>query len=91
MITKRTIEELNWILIEHPPYSPDVAASDFYLFYHLQHYLSGAKFNSKQEVINEVESFLNSRPPGFYREGIYKTIERWQMVEKSNGDYFDHN
>jgi histone-lysine N-methyltransferase SETMAR len=30
--TQETIRELQWELLEHPPYSPDLAPSHFYLF-----------------------------------------------------------
>jgi histone-lysine N-methyltransferase SETMAR len=30
--TQERIEELQWELLEHPPYSPDLAPGDFYVF-----------------------------------------------------------
>ena len=31
-ITQRRILDLNWSVLPHPPYSPDLASSDFHLF-----------------------------------------------------------
>jgi hypothetical protein len=31
-LTQERIQELKWELLEHPPYSPDLAPSDFHLF-----------------------------------------------------------
>ena len=31
-ITRKKLESLNWELIPHPPYSPDIAPSDYHLF-----------------------------------------------------------
>jgi hypothetical protein len=37
-------------LLEHPPYSPDLAPSDFCLFPKLKLFLAGRHFSSNQEV-----------------------------------------
>ncbi|XP_026825471.1 histone-lysine N-methyltransferase SETMAR-like [Ooceraea biroi] len=42
-LTLRKIGELNWELLEHPPYSPDLAPSDYHLFRSLQNFLNGKK------------------------------------------------
>jgi hypothetical protein len=36
-------------LLEHPPYSPDLAPSDFCLFPNLKLFLSGQRFSSNQK------------------------------------------
>ena len=46
----RLIEELGWTLIEHPPYSPDIAPSDFYLYLRLQNYLRGVRVRTAEEI-----------------------------------------
>jgi histone-lysine N-methyltransferase SETMAR len=38
------IEKLKWELLEHLPYSPDLAPSDFHLFGLLKKHLSGKTF-----------------------------------------------
>jgi histone-lysine N-methyltransferase SETMAR len=83
------LKELDWDLMEHPPYSPDIAPSDFYLFRCLQNHLDGAKFQSAEEVKKEVLEFFDSKSPYFFKEGIYKLEKRWEMVISSNGNYFD--
>jgi hypothetical protein len=39
--TQERIQELQWELLEHPPYSPDLATSDFHLFGPLKNHLDG--------------------------------------------------
>lgn len=39
--TLEKINELGWEVLPHPPYSPDVAPSDFHLFRSLQHFQIG--------------------------------------------------
>jgi histone-lysine N-methyltransferase SETMAR len=33
------LEHFNWELFDHPPYSPDIAPSDYYLFIYLKNWL----------------------------------------------------
>ena len=90
MNTRRKIEELKWITIEHGPYSPDKAPSDFYLFRKLQSYLVGADFRTRAETIEAVKEYFETRPKGFYKEGIYKLPQRWKAIIESKGEYLDN-
>jgi histone-lysine N-methyltransferase SETMAR len=40
--------------LDHPPYIPDLAPSDFHLFLHLKKNLAGKKFDDADEVQEEV-------------------------------------
>ncbi len=48
--TQVKLEELQWQVLEHPPYSPDIAPSDYHLFLSMSNALRGQKFCSKEEV-----------------------------------------
>ena len=50
--------ECGYELLLHPPYSPDLAPSDLYLFPVLKEHLSGTHFSSDNDVIVYVEVFL---------------------------------
>ena len=41
--TVRTISDLGWELLPHPPYCPDLAPSDFHLFGPLKDFTRGTK------------------------------------------------
>ena len=41
--TLQKLEDMGWKHLEHPPYSPDLSPSDFYLFRSLEHWLRGKK------------------------------------------------
>ena len=49
-ITSQKVEELGWEKIPHPPYSPDLAASDYHLFRSLQNHLKETAFATPEEV-----------------------------------------
>jgi len=52
------LRDLHYELLEHPPYSPDLAPSDFYPFPKLKLFLAGQHFSSNQEVITAVEGYF---------------------------------
>ena len=37
-------------ILDHPPYSPELAPDDFYLFLHLKEHIAGKKFDDDDEV-----------------------------------------
>nr|CDJ91989.1 transposase [Haemonchus contortus] len=69
------------------PYSPDLAPSDYWLFSHLQRFLNGKKFQTKDEVEKALDEFFKSQPPSFWEEGIDKLPERWRRVVDGDGAY----
>jgi [histone H3]-lysine36 N-dimethyltransferase SETMAR len=44
--TSLKLREIHFELVDHPPYSPDLAPSDFYLFPNLKKWLAGQRFIS---------------------------------------------
>jgi hypothetical protein len=52
--TRALLERFNWELFDHPPYSPDLAPSDFDLFTYLKNWLRSWPFNSNEELVEGV-------------------------------------
>ena len=71
----------------HPPYSPDIAPSDFHLFRSLQNSLDGKKFNSLEDCKRHLEQFFAQKDKMFWEEGIMKLPEKWQKVGEQKGEY----
>lgn len=69
-------KELTWEILQHPPYSPDIAPSDFHLFQSLQNSLHGEKFDSIEAVKNYLTTFFEGKSRNFYQEGIRKLVKR---------------
>ena len=57
-ISHTTIEDAGLVLLDHPPYSPNLAPSDFWLFSHLKRHLRGRIFTDKEKLKDSVEEFL---------------------------------
>ena len=53
--------ELGFESLPHPPYSPDLAPSDCYLFLNLKRWLCGRRFESNKEVKWETEGYQAKR------------------------------
>lgn len=88
-LTTNKLTELGWEHLDHPPYSPDLAPSDFHLFRALEHFLRGKRFKNIGEMRVSLGQFFNSKPQDFYRRGIYLLPEKWQQVIDVDGEYFD--
>ncbi|CAJ0966195.1 unnamed protein product, partial [Ranitomeya imitator] len=51
-VAMATIQEAGFELVEHPPYSPDLASSDFFLFPRLKEHLRGKKFDDNSDFFD---------------------------------------
>jgi histone-lysine N-methyltransferase SETMAR len=49
-MTKAAIQELDWEILLHPPYSEDHAPTDYHLFGSLSNNLRGVSFNNDAEL-----------------------------------------
>ena len=87
--TVQTINNLGWELLPHPPYSPDLAPSDFHLFGPLKEFTKGTKFESDDEVKSVVSDWLRHQSKDFYAEGIGKLVHRWKKCVKLMKDYVE--
>lgn len=76
LITRQKLMELNWELMPHPNYSPDLAPSDYHLFRSLQNHLNGKTFDSDPAIKNELDQFFASKNQSFFERGIFQLPER---------------
>lgn len=83
------ISELGWEVLPHPPYSPDIAPSDYHLFRSLQNHIREKTFNDDDDIESSIRHFFNCKSPAFYKSGIEKLPERWQMIIDNDGAYVD--
>lgn len=86
---KNYIEGVGWDILPHPPYSPDIAPSDYYLFRSMASALSGQQFGSYDDIKKWVDDWINSKDQEFFSRGIRQLAERWEKVVAANGKYFE--
>ena len=85
-VVKTYLETLKWEVLLQPPYSPDVAPSDYHLLRSMAHGLADQYFRSYEEVKNWIDSWIASKDDQFFRRGI-RTLpmgessgQRWTIL-----------
>jgi transposase len=76
---------LKFTVVPHPPYSPDLAPSDLWLFPKLK-MLKGQHFSSDAEIEASVRKWISSQPETSFIDGMKKWIERLKKCVVINGD-----
>jgi len=66
LATRKKLAYLDFQCLDHPPYSPDLAPSDYHLFSGLKKQLKGRHFSSDTEVIAAAETWLDGQPSDFF-------------------------
>ena len=83
------IASWGWQVLKHPPYSPDLAPSDYHLFGPLKRGLAGQHFGNDNEVKEAVRQWLRCQPDSFFRQGIENLVVRWDKCLNTLGDYVE--
>lgn len=87
--TQETIKKLGWTVLPHPPYSPDLAPSDYHLFGPLKQFLAGKHYENIEAVQRAVQIWIRQTPNSFFQDGILKLVPRWQKCIAVHGDYVE--
>jgi hypothetical protein len=76
--------------LPHPPYSPDLAPCNFFLFHRLKAKLRGRRFQSSEEVVNATRDAVREFPANMFQQCFRQLYKRWQTCIAANGDYFEN-
>lgn len=85
---KSSLETQGVKLVRHPPYSPDLAPCDFWLFDYVKQRLNVHTDVESQK--RQITSILRSIPKEEYKKTFDKWVERMQMCINNQGQYFEH-
>jgi len=72
LATQKKLAYLGFQCLDHPPYSPGLAPSDYHLFPGLKEQLNGRHFSSDTEVIAATEAWLDRQTSEFFFEWLGK-------------------
>ena len=67
---KTYLGTLKWEVLPHPPYSPDVAPSDYHLFRSMEHGLAHQHFRFYEEIKKRIDSWIASKDASFFQDRI---------------------
>lgn len=81
--------ECNFSELDHPPYSPDLAPSDFFLFRNLKKHLRGRHFLDDNELKEAVDAYFEDQEKSFFSTGIKSLQDRWRKCIEVSGDYVE--
>jgi len=87
--TMDTLRDLKFEVLKHPPYSPDLAPSDFHLFGPMKEHLRRHKFADDDKIMEAVQSWLKAMPKSFFLDGICKPVDRCTKCVAKQGDYVE--
>ena len=82
---KAKLDELHFKLLLPPPYSLDLAPSNYWLLVDLKRMLQGKRFGSTEEVISVTEAYFEAK--SFYKKGIKLFEKCWNQYITLEGDY----
>ena len=63
-----TADQCGYDILPHPPYSPDLAPSDFFLFPNLKKLIKGRRFEDIKDAISAVEEWFQAQNDTFYSQ-----------------------
>jgi transposase len=72
--TKALLQQFNCEIFEYPPYSPDLAPSDYHLFTKMKVWLANQCFRTNEELMDGVNNWLGTLAAPFCDEGLQKLV-----------------
>ena len=77
------------ISLPHPPYSPDLAPCDFFLFPKMKVQLKGHRFNKVEEIQCESQNVLGRLREQDFQHVFQQWQRHWDRCVAAQGDYFE--
>jgi hypothetical protein len=84
-MTKAAIQELDWEILPHSPYTPDLAPSDYHLFRSLSNNLW--RVSSNHAELQHWLDFFTAKSADFFKQGIENLPKHWEAVMSNGGEY----
>ena len=88
-MTKAFLKDNRLEVLGHPPYSPDLAPCDFFLFPRLKRELSGRSFKTKSALGSAIYQCLSGIPENDYLMAFRSWISRLRKCVDNAGEYFE--
>jgi hypothetical protein len=77
LITREFLAHKSIITLPHPPYSPDLASCDFFLFPKMKLLLKGRRFDRVEEIQRESQNILGTPREQDFQHAFQQWQRRW--------------
>lgn len=85
---KNFLREEDVSVMPHPPYSPDLAPCDFWLFDYIKRNLPDQP--NKNSLFKAVSNIVENIPEKEFKKTFDRLLERMQLCIENKGEYFEH-
>ena len=87
--TNALIKLFNWEIFYHPPYSSDLASSNYHLFTKMKVLLATQRFHTNEEFMDGVNISLHNLAAPFFDEWLQKLVSRYDKCLNVDGNYVE--
>ena len=87
--TRDAIQRLEFSVLPHAPYSPDLAPGYFHLFPELKEYLKGQRFSCDEEVKSAVRKWFQKQNTNFKDTFKKKLVQLWRKCIEVRSDFVE--
>ena len=74
--------------VPRPPYSPDLAPCDFWLFPKIKENLRGCRYETTEEMKEAVMKVIDTLTQEDFHGAVQKLLEPYNKCIAAGGDYF---
>jgi [histone H3]-lysine36 N-dimethyltransferase SETMAR len=88
-IVAKRLAKMKLTVIKHPPYSPDLAPADFFLFPQLKKVLRGKRFENVATIQRKVKRVLRKIPESRFKNAFESLYTRCCICVSNGGEYVE--
>jgi len=89
LFVREFLAKQDMIVVPQPPYSPDLAPVDFFLFPKLKSTLQGCRFQTTEEIKENSLQDLCAIPQNTFQDEFQNWKKCWEQCINSRGEYFE--
>ncbi|KYN44215.1 hypothetical protein ALC56_01337 [Trachymyrmex septentrionalis] len=89
LLVREFLTKNNTLMMPQPPYSPDLAPCDFFLFPKLKRPMKGRRYATIEEIKTASKEELNKITKNNFLKCFEDWKKRWHKCIISDGDYFE--
>ena len=87
VLVMAAVHDCGFTLLDHPPYSPDLAPSNYFQFPNMKTHVAERLYRSDEEVKVAVEEVFRKKDGDFYIIGIQRFQHRLRKCVDRKRDY----